>query len=111
MSRAEFDRFASNYRTVHRQNIAVTGEEPEYFAAYKMRDFARITERFGVPSDGTYLDFGSGVGASVQPFRERLPQARLICADVSPDSLAESKNTNGDGAVYMRQAAREDGPR
>ena len=38
MNRAEFDRFADEYEALHAQNIAVTGETPDYFAEYKIRD-------------------------------------------------------------------------
>lgn len=101
MSRAEFDHYAGNYRQIHQQNIAITGEGPEYFAHYKMRDFARLVQTLGAPRDGRYLDFGSGVGASVKPFYEELPQARLVCADVSADSLAESRKINGPQPEYL----------
>jgi SAM-dependent methyltransferase len=88
MSDAEFDRHAGHYRSVHGQNIAITGEEPEYFAQYKMRDLAALYARAGLPPQGRVLDFGSGIGASVAPFRQHLPDARLTCADVSSQSLA-----------------------
>ena len=101
MSQPEFDRFATNYREVHEQNIAISGEAPEYFAFYKMRDFARIAHAVGAPSDGRYLDFGSGIGASVVPFQTALPQALLICTDVSPESLAESRRAHGPGVDYV----------
>ncbi len=101
MSEAEFDQHARHYRAVHQANIAITGETPEYFADYKMRDFARLVSEAGLPVDGSYLDFGSGIGASVTPFRAHMPQARLICADVSKESLAESQARHGDAAQYL----------
>lgn len=66
-----------------------------------MRDFAKEAKAYGAPLDGTYLDFGSGIGAAVAPFREMLPLARLICADVSAESLSESMGTNGTGPNYV----------
>jgi SAM-dependent methyltransferase len=101
MSDAEFDRFARSYREVHRTNIALTGEEPEYFADYKMRDFATAILAGGAPQDGQYLDFGSGVGASITPFYRHLPRARLVCADVSERSLEQSQRQNGDLSAYV----------
>ena len=91
MSDAEFDRHADHYRDVHRSNIAISGELPEYFAAYKMRDFAHIVDVAGSPQDGRYLDFGCGIGTSIRPFFASLPRARLLCADVSEASLAQAK--------------------
>ena len=101
MSDAEFDQFAQSYRDVHAANIAITGEEPEYFADYKMRDFAQAARAVGAPALGRFLDFGSGVGASVTPFTRHLPGAQLVCADVSHDSLAESERQHGPLAEYL----------
>lgn len=98
MSDAEFDRHAASYRRQHEQAIAISGEEPAYFAEYKMRDFKALVDGAGLPVDGRYLDFGSGVGASVGPFCKNMPRARLVCADVSADSLTLSQAACG-GAV------------
>jgi len=101
MSDAEFDRYAADYRELHARNIELSGEEPEYFADYKMRDFARLVQRAHLPLDGTYLDFGSGVGASIRPFQRHLAGARLICADVSKESLELSQAKHGQDAEYL----------
>lgn len=96
MSNAEFDRHAKSYRELHKRNISASGEEPAYFADYKMRDFKALVGKAGLPPDGRYLDFGCGIGTSVTPFREHMPLARLVCADVSTESLALSKQMHGD---------------
>lgn len=101
MSRAEFDRFAREYRDVHARNIALSGESPDYFAAYKMQDFAAVLAALNAPANGHYLDFGSGIGSSVRPFIDRWSKGRLICADVSSQSLAESELAHGDAADYL----------
>lgn len=101
MSNAEFDRHAAHYRSVHEVNIAITGEAPEYFANYKMQDFAELISDLGLPADGCYLDFGSGIGNSVAPFRAHLPRARLVCADVSEESLAIAKAEHKDLAQFV----------
>lgn len=90
MSKSEFDRYASDYHELQRRNIAISGEEPAHFADYKMRDFKALIKHAGLPQDGRYLDFGSSIGATVTPFLEHMPRARLVCADVSADSLAVS---------------------
>lgn len=99
MSEAEFDRHAQSYRQVHSENIAITGESPEYFADYKMRDFAALFAQAGLHPHGRVLDFGSGIGASVGPFLRHLPQARLTCADVSGQSLDMLREQHGDAGV------------
>lgn len=101
VSNAEFDRHAADYRQQHRQNIALTGEEPSYFAEYKVRDFKALLAGAGLPTDGRFLDFGSGVGASVEPFQQHLPNASLVCADVSAESLALSKQSHGGSVEHV----------
>ncbi|MER2539435.1 MAG: class I SAM-dependent methyltransferase, partial [Azonexus sp.] len=64
MSNAEFDRHANEYYKQHEQNIQISGEDPEYFAEYKMRDFKSLIVEANLPMEGNYLDFGSGIGAS-----------------------------------------------
>ena len=96
MADTEFDRYAANYRKLHADNIGVTGEAPEYFADYKMRDLAALVSRFGLAADGRYLDFGCGTGASVAPFSMHLPRARLVGADVSRESLRMAREHFGE---------------
>jgi SAM-dependent methyltransferase len=98
---SELDRFAGRCRELHAHGSALSGEAPDYFAAYKMCDFAAELDVLGAPADGTYLDFGSGVGNSVRPFLARRPQARLLCADVSAASLAASRRAHGARAHHL----------
>lgn len=98
---AEFDRFAHSYRELHARSIVLSGEAPDYFAAYKMRDFAAELDALGAPAEGTYLDFGSGVGSSVRPFLAQCPRARLVCADVSAASLVASRRAHGARARHV----------
>lgn len=95
MASAEFDRHAKHYRDVHAENIIVSGESPEYFADYKIRDFADLVASMGRAGNGQFLDFGCGVGNSVSPFRKYFPEGRLITADVSGESLRMVKGTYG----------------
>ena len=85
MDPSEFDKFADEYEAIHAANVGLSGESPEYFAAYKVRELhAAFGGAAGEPA--TILDFGAGVGASVPHFRQHFPGARLICADVSSRS-------------------------
>lgn len=90
MDNAEFDRFADEYEVLHRANIAITGENPDYFAAYKIAAFAAFTQNFRMDSP-RILDFGSGIGSSIPFFRQQFTGARLTCADPSSRSLALSR--------------------
>jgi SAM-dependent methyltransferase len=54
-----FDRYADSYDAAHRDNIAITGEDPAYFARYK-RDF--LVRVLGPGFTEPLLDFGCGIG-------------------------------------------------
>jgi SAM-dependent methyltransferase len=88
MDEAEFDKFAAEYRDLHAANIKLSGEDPEYFAEYKIVDIA--SELAGLSRRAAHprvLDFGAGVGYSVPFFARHLPEARVTCLDVSQKSL------------------------
>jgi 2-polyprenyl-3-methyl-5-hydroxy-6-metoxy-1,4-benzoquinol methylase len=69
--RAKFDAYADDYVAVHQQNIAITGEKPEYFAIYKLRCLERLV---GASFDQPVLDYGCGVGMLTQQLGGRFPQ-------------------------------------
>jgi hypothetical protein len=48
MDEAEFDKFADEYRSMHAANIRLSGEDPEYFAEYKIADIAAELGRAGI---------------------------------------------------------------
>ncbi len=96
MDQAEFDIFADQYSSLHAANIALSGETPGYFAEYKIKDMAteylkHSNQGRGPPAQGrappAVLDFGAGVGNSVPFVRKYLPDAEIICLDVSTKSL------------------------
>ena len=90
MDKAEFDRFADAYDDQHRDNVAVTGESPEYFAEYKIKALRQIVEHDRIKVS-RICDFGSGIGNSIPFFRRYFPDAALTSADVSERSLALGK--------------------
>jgi SAM-dependent methyltransferase len=88
MKQSEFDKFAHEYAELHRANIAASGEDPEFFAEYKIRDLRDLSATPGrARPPGRILDFGAGIGASVAHFRRYFPDAELTCVDVSVASL------------------------
>jgi SAM-dependent methyltransferase len=102
LDEAEFDKFAAEYRSLHAENIRVSGEDPEYFAEYKIIDLKRELEasrRAGVAAPAV-LDFGAGVGYSVPFLKKHLPAARVTCLDVSRKSLDIGAAKHGDGAEF-----------
>jgi SAM-dependent methyltransferase len=90
MNEAEFDLVADEYESQHRQNIAITGESPEFFAAYKVYVLASFASGL-LPAPARILDFGSGIGNSISFFRKYFPDASLTCADASSRSIELSR--------------------
>ena len=86
MDEAEFDKFADEYYAMHAESITASGEEPEYFAEYKIRDIALECGRHSFLAR-RIIDFGAGTGGSVPYVRKYFPSAQLTCLDVSQRSL------------------------
>ena len=103
MDQAEFDKFADEYTALHARNIAISGEAPEFFADYKMKDLAAEYHRHGAEPGRApaVLDFGAGIGTSVPFVRKYLPTARVTCLDVSTRSLEIGASRFGDQAAFV----------
>lgn len=97
----EFDLLAEKYSEVHRKNISISGEEPDFFSEYKIRDIAK----FAHPIDRTsyqVLDFGCGIGNSIPFFRKYYPDAEVAYSDVSSKSIEVAKQRfPGEEAFYL----------
>jgi ubiquinone/menaquinone biosynthesis C-methylase UbiE len=103
MDEAEFDVFADEYRSLHASNIAITGQSPEFFAEYKIKDIAaEYSALHPYPEPIRMLDFGAGVGASVLFIRRHLPHAQLTCLDVSAKSLDVGRSRFPGQAEFVR---------
>jgi SAM-dependent methyltransferase len=82
--RAKFDAYAEEYAVLHRENVAVSGEQPVYFATYKLRCIERLV---GPEFNGPVLDYGCGIGSLTEQLCTRFsdvhgfdPSLRSIAA-------------------------------
>lgn len=100
MDEAEFDKFAEEYRCLHAANIAASGESPEFFAEYKVKDVAQLTKAAGLRVTQV-LDFGAGIGNSVPHWRAYFPGASITCVDVSQKSLEIGKERFADAQFRL----------
>lgn len=102
MRRAEFDRFAEEYRQTHSGVLRRYGDAPEYFAEYKVRDLLSLLKR---DRKGGFkprvLDFGAGIGSAIPHIAKYLPEAEIVCLDVSMESLAIGVQRFGDSAQFV----------
>jgi SAM-dependent methyltransferase len=102
MDETEFDKFAAEYRSIHAANIKLSGEDPEYFAEYKVIDIAAEFHRAQAHVQApAVLDFGAGIGYSIPFFRRHLPTASLTCLDVSKKSLEIGASKYGAEAQFV----------
>jgi SAM-dependent methyltransferase len=83
---AEFDAVADDYRQQHASSIRLSGEEPDFFARYKIEATADAMAMLGL-MPRRILDFGAGVGNSLPHLQEIFPQSEVTCLDVSARSL------------------------
>lgn len=102
MDAAEFDKFAEEYLATHKDNIRISGEDPDYFARYKLDELRRLwnAKRWAEPAD--VLDFGCGIGASLPWLKSAFPNARLTALDVSQKSLDIAAARFPDAAAMVR---------
>lgn len=86
MSQAEFDAYVDEYDAQHAQSVRLSGEDPDFFAAYKAAEAARVMTAAGL-SPRQIMDFGAGRGNCVPHLQRAFPGAELTALDVSARSL------------------------
>lgn len=89
-----FDRYAREYSAMHRESIRASGEEPDYFAAYKIEYVSRRIGRALAGTAPTIVDFGCGIGNSIPHIAQCFPAARIHGVDVSGESLELARAAN-----------------
>lgn len=90
----EFDEYVDDYDEQHRQSIKLSGEEPGFFANYKIAALKKMAAKWGFETP-RILDFGSGIGHSLPAFREHFPDASIAQSDISPASLEKARSLHG----------------
>jgi 2-polyprenyl-3-methyl-5-hydroxy-6-metoxy-1,4-benzoquinol methylase len=80
----KFDRFAETYSQDLDASVRLSGEDGEYFAAYKA---GYIRARFQPSKNCKILDYGCGKGLLSAALKAALPAARIDGFDVSLESL------------------------
>lgn len=107
MQQSEFDKFADEYLAMHQSNVAITGEDPEYFARYKIDELKRLYASRRRPEPKRILDFGCGIGGSVPHLRAAFPDAEITALDVSERSLEIARQRFPTAATYVLDDGQE----
>lgn len=89
MEEKEFDKFVHEYKNLLAQSIKHSGESPEYFAEYKVKDISQVVTDGWAPDSAKLkiLDFGGGIGTSIPYLHQYFPTSEVVCLDVSRKSL------------------------
>lgn len=90
MSQAEFDAYVDEYDAQHAASVRLSGEDPDFFAAYKAAEAARVMADIGSGAGiatRQIMDFGAGRGNCVAHLQREFPAAALTALDVSARSL------------------------
>lgn len=86
MSQAEFDAYVDEYEAQHAASVKLSGEDPDFFAAYKAAEAARVMAAAGI-APARIMDFGAGRGNCIAHLQRAFPAAALTALDVSARSL------------------------
>ncbi len=100
MKQAQFDKFAQEYETLVKNSTKASGENPDYFHEYKIKDLKTFQDQTLLKMD-TILDLGSGVGNSISFLKKYFPSSSIIAIDVSEKSINIAKNRFPNSAEYV----------
>lgn len=96
----EFDQYAEEYTKLHRASIRVSGEGPEFFAAYKAGYMAALLGNTARTNPVSILDFGCGVGNAIAHLRRAFPAASLHGVDLSGESIRLATESHSSEATF-----------
>jgi trans-aconitate methyltransferase len=91
----EFDKHSRSYNHHHKNNLNLVGESSEYFHEYKIKFLKNYFKKINI-SPKQILDYGCGVGNSVQHLKKYFPDSKIICFDSSKQSIMELQKKHKD---------------
>ena len=83
---AEFDKFAKEYRQEQDRNLLLTGDDSDYFARYKVHQFATWYPSL-LTKASNILDFGCGDGLMSSYLAYYFNNAKVYGTDISAESI------------------------
>jgi SAM-dependent methyltransferase len=89
VTRVDFDQYAGRYEAILAAQTNFFDGDSSYFARYKIELASKL-----VGHVDTVLDFGCGIGRSMQHLREIFPNADIVGCDPSAESLAIAREQN-----------------
>lgn len=92
----DFDEFAGDYRSIHTNNLTLTGADSFYYAAHKVQQLKQKEKNNPL----ALLDIGCGDGVTEIFFNREFPSWQLNGIDVSKQSIAIAQQRNITSAVF-----------
>ncbi len=84
---SEFDKFAGQYETLHRQNLGRLAEDPTFFDEHKVMELKKYLEGVEKGPSLRLLDFGCSIAKSYGHFKKHLPDLEYHGIDPSSESI------------------------
>ncbi|HEY8691018.1 MAG TPA: class I SAM-dependent methyltransferase [Chitinophagaceae bacterium] len=86
----DFDAYAKDYRSIHTENVKISGADSFYFAEMKVK----LLQQFEPDVPLKVLDVGCGDGATEMFMNKYFPLWQIGAIDISGQSIEEAKNKN-----------------
>ena len=86
----DFDAYAKDYRSIHTDNIKLSGADSFYFAEMKVK----LLQQFEKNTPLKILDVGCGDGTTEVYMNKYFPSWQITAIDISENSIEEAKNKN-----------------
>ncbi len=88
-----FDDYANDYRSIHTDNVKISGADSFYFARHKVQQLMQFESS---TANARMLDIGCGDGATELFISQYMPSWKVEAVDISEKSIAcakEKKNS------------------
>ena len=97
----ELDEVGPEYRSIHDDNLRLTGFRSEYFCDRKVREMARCLASSGSDQHtGTVLDLGCGDGLCASYLQRHFPDSSIHGIDVAWPGLQVATSRHPHGALF-----------
>jgi ubiquinone/menaquinone biosynthesis C-methylase UbiE len=94
---AEFDQYAKDYRTLHNNNLKVTGFDTFHFIDVKVNCLLRHEKNEPLQ----VLDLGCGDGYTAEYMYQKFPLWKIEGIEVSEESIAVARQRNAPNAKFQ----------
>lgn len=92
-----FDDYANDYRSIHTDNVKISGADSFYFARHKVQQLMQFESS---TANARMLDIGCGDGATELFISQYMPSWKVEAVDISEKSISCAKEKKIPNAVF-----------